>query len=178
MSDYLHFDPDERTKGNKAVTKQMENRLRGFIRQLTKKYGPVTASIGVIENSIGLDRRIGQSKKITVAEEAARNEFGDPNEGIPARPFMQLTADQNQDIWKEDLAALLQSGMTSEQALEAIAVIARDAVKATISNYTGPNPSNAPTTIKIKGRNQPLVDFGDLLRSISYEIKKEGGDAE
>lgn len=176
MSDQLQFNPDERTTG-KGVARQMENRLRAFIRTLTKKYGPVNASIGVIQNSVGLDRRTGMSKKISVAEEAARNEFGDPQQGIPARPFMELTADRNKDSWKEDLAALLRSGMNSEQAMEAIAIIARDAVKATISNYDGPNPSNAEATVFIKGRNQPLVDFGDLLRSISYEIVKEGGDA-
>lgn len=171
-------DQDKDKRSRKAgVPKNIEARMAAFFRKLNRNYPLVTASIGVIENSVGIDRRTGKTKTISVAEEAARNELGDPATNTPARPFMTLTMEENKDAWDAALAARLKAKMPAEQAVEQIAILARDAVKEKISNYDGPFPNNAPLTVKIKGQDQPLMDMGDLLRSISYEITTGGGEA-
>lgn len=166
----LSIEPNNDPRAQKAgLPKNAEGKIRLFVKRLEAKYPGASASIGVVENSIGVDRRTGKTKEISVAEEAAINEYGDPGQNIPPRPFMQLTIANNQEEWRKQLEQLLKSKTPGPQALEMVAILARDAVKATISSGEGLTP-NAPLTVKIKGRNQPLVDMGDLLRSISYEL--------
>lgn len=153
------------------VPPQMENRLRAFLARKREQLAPVEADIGVIENSVGVDRD-GKTKSITVAEEAFINCHGDPARNIPPRDYQTLAITRYMKIWDQQLTALLKSGDQSLRALEKVAIVARDAVKETISNYDGPFPNNAPATIARKGRDQPLVDMGDLLRSIQYEIRR------
>ena len=167
------YSPEARREDRKNAAK-----IKRAFKKLAKKYGSSYAEVGVVENSVGVDRRTGKAKEISVAEEAALNEYGAPDQNIPPRPFMQLTIANNKDAWSSALESLLKSKMPTDRALEAVAILARDAVKATISSGNGLLP-NSPATVKIKGRNQPLVDFGDLLKSISYQMInpdiKEGG---
>ena len=161
-----------RASGTSHGQKSAEKKVKKFFKEFSAKYPPAYADIGVVENSIGVNRRTGKVKEISVAEEAARNEFGDPSRNVPARPFLEMTANENIDQWDDEAASLLQNKQGSRSVIETIAILARDAVKEKISTGEGRAP-NAPLTVLIKGRNQPLVDFGDLLNSISYEIHFE-----
>lgn len=117
----------------------------------------------------------------TVAQYAAYNEFGTDN--IPARPFMRNTLTRERENWERGLGAFLGRGMTPEEALKAVGARMAEDIRKTIDESIDIE-ENAPSTIKKKTRKltggekgatdtpRPLVDKGNLRRSINYEVEK------
>lgn len=143
--------------------KKLEKRIEDIKR--SKVGGGV--EIGVIKNSIGYDRRNNKKKKITVAEEAFYNSKGVPERNIPPRDYQKRVIDENMKQWRKVIRKGLKTSKTSVL-LNKLGIDARDKTKAVISHFG--EPRNAPSTVKVKGRNSPLVDFGDLLKSITYKV--------
>lgn len=138
-----------------------------FIDKLKKAKKSMGVQIGVVKNSYGINKRTGKPKEISVAEEGYYNCKGVPERNIPPRNYQQKVIDDNMPTWKKDMAKLLKKH-SSQEVCEIMGFIARDATKETI--HTWKNPPNAPATIAIKGKNTPLVDFGDLLNSITFQV--------
>ena len=65
-------------------------------------------------------------------------------------------------------------GGTAQGALEALGVFGKGLVQEKIS--TGDFEPNAPSTIRKKGSDKPLIDTGRLRQSVNYVIKPKGGD--
>lgn len=93
---------------------------------------------------------------------------------IPERSFIRSSYDaKKQEIYKsEDLLHLVLEGSLSARSFyEALG----ETCVATIKNYLIneiKSPPNAPLTIaNKKGKSNPLVDSGQLVGSIAYEIK-------
>lgn len=88
---------------------------------------------------------------------------------IPARPFMRSTIDKNKKLWKDILINLLKTD-EPEKALDKLGSVMQGDIRETISNndFT----PNAPFTIMKKGRDQPLIDTGEMLRAVDYEVSK------
>ena len=61
--------------------------------------------------------------------------------------------------------------MHGEDVLESVGIIASEDTARTIEE--GNFERNAPSTIKIKGKDSPLIDFGDLVRNITYKVINE-----
>jgi len=102
-----------------------------------------------------------------VAAVAYWNEFGTSR--MPSRPFMRETIAKNQDQWPRLLAACLkQSGGDLEKALD----MAAERIVAQIQEEirTFQSPPLAPSTIKAKGFDKPLIDTGHMLNSVGYEV--------
>ena len=124
----------------------------------------------------------GQPKNITVAEEAFYNCKGVPEKNIPPRDYQTYTIDENMDEWKSQMRKDLKK-LSARQTCERIGTVARDATKATISEGKM-EPPNAPITrdggwmhkngksfyVFGKGNKPTLVDSGDLLKSITYQV--------
>ena len=109
---------------------------------------------------------------IPVAEYAAYNEFG--TQRIPARPFLRTSVDMfAEESWLPELADALKEGVPPETALNRVGLQAQADIRRVIEEWK--DPPNAPSTIKRKrsGRDNPLVDSGDLLDAIDYHV--EGG---
>ena len=138
-----------------------------FIDKLQKSKKSMGVKVGVLKNSTGINKRTEKAKDITIAEEAYYNCKGVPEKNIPPRNYQQKVIDDNFNKWKKDIAKLLKT-QSSKDALEIIGYVAKDETMQTINTWE--NPPNAPATIAIKGKNTPLVDFGDLLKSISFEV--------
>lgn len=105
----------------------------------------------------------------SVAQVAFDNEFG--TKKIPPRPFMRSTIAEKKAEWIAMVAPLVQQ-VGAEKAMLQLGEVIKGDIVFTILNLT--NPPNAPSTIKKKGFDKPLVETAQLSRSLSYEFKTDG----
>ena len=129
---------------------------------------------GVLEGATTTDGK-------SVATYAAYNEFGTDN--IPARPFMRNTITREREKWARGVEALIERGLTPEEALRAVGARMADDIKKTIQESIDIE-ANAPSTIRKKTRKltggeagatdtpPPLIDKGNLLLSINWEVEQ------
>ncbi len=109
-------------------------------------------------------------------------ETGDPEMNLPARPFLVPGVEAIKD---KAVARLKKAGQDAlngdpskvDQALHAVGLMGQSSVQAKITD--GPFAPLAPRTLaqrRARGRTgeRPLVDTGQLRRSISYVIRKKG----
>lgn len=111
---------------------------------------------------------------VDMCDIAMWNELG--TVGMPARPFLRQTADNNGDkmaAFGGAQAMRLAKGASAESCLEAIGVFSKGLVQETIRD--GSFEPNAPSTIKKKGSDKPLIDTGRMRQSVNYAIKRKGG---
>lgn len=111
---------------------------------------------------------------ITMTELAAIHEFGSPAANIPQRSFLRRALVWNSGPWLPAFTAKLVGAVASgkmdeKKALEILGQRAVAEVKKTITGSDIPPPL-APATVAAKGSSKPLVDTGQLLNSISYEV--------
>ena len=113
---------------------------------------------------------------IDILDVAMWNELGTAR--APARPFIRQSADGNKDaiggFCKEQLKKVTQGG-TAEQALNAIGAMQKTLIQDAISKSPEWAVPNAPETVDIKGSDVPLIDTGQLRRSVNYVIVPKGG---
>jgi len=108
---------------------------------------------------------------ITVAEVAAKNEFGTSR--IPARPFMRQTIEAHTGDWgdlAEGVERRVADGMSVAQGLELIGNQAKGHMQEMIG--TGNFTPNAPSTIARKGSSQPLIDSGNMRERVSFKVEE------
>ncbi len=111
-----------------------------------------------------------------VAQYAAFNEYGTKN--IPPRPFLRQTSKDKMTSWQQILAHAVTGKAENMQAWTRALTLTGEAMKANIkeSIQGGAFTPNAPGTIKAKQRkgkrepDHPLIDTGQMLAAISYEV--------
>ena len=117
---------------------------------------------------------------MTTAQLARRLHDGDPDRGLEPRPFFEQAEEDLRTIAPRLQKRALQAIMKSkdpERALQTLADAAREALARSIDNFE--DPPNKPSTIKRKGRNDPLVDHGDLIKAVDAVVVMDaGGDAD
>jgi phage gpG-like protein len=122
---------------------------------------------------------------LTNVEIGTVHEFGSPSEGIPERSFLRSTMEAKGDEYRATLGRELrqafgQKGLELQESallvLERLGMRASADVKERIRE--GIAPANAPETVERKGSSTPLVDTGQLINSISWQVgqKKRGAD--
>ena len=109
-----------------------------------------------------------------VAAVAAIQNFGAPNKGIPPRPFFSSMIADKSPAWPGQLGARLAARDNDVEAAltdmgEVIAGQLREAIVATNA------PALSPETARRKGSTKPLVDTGQMLASVAYEVVEDGG---
>lgn len=87
---------------------------------------------------------------------------------IPPRPFFRTMIAQNQASWAPQVAALLKQGKTPSEALAIMGELMVGQLRTSIIAMK--SPPNAPSTIREKGFDDPLVRTGHLLNSVDYEV--------
>lgn len=109
----------------------------------------------------------------TNAEIGLFHEFG--TRTIPERSFLRSTLrdptriEEFKALQARLLGAVLDGKMTADRALGLLGAWAAGAIQATITQSDIPPPLK-PETVARKGSNKPLVDSGQLVRSISWEV--------
>src|SRR5690606_25654590 len=104
---------------------------------------------------------------LSMPEIAAANEFGAP--GVPARPFMATSFDEN----KEKLNRLIQvyydqilgQKLTARRFMQRVGEALVDMIQLKINAIQF--PPNSPRTIAIKKSSKPLIDFGQMIQSVT-----------
>lgn len=126
----------------------------------------------VIEVGFQADQT-AEDGKTSLAEIAYYNHYGtvdkDGQVVIPARPFMD-TLSKNQDQLYQFSGQALQALGTSKEVAEAIGSKAKSMIQDAIRD--GDWAPNAPSTIKIKGSDKPLIDTGTMRQGVQYVIKQ------
>lgn len=149
------------------VTLKVNNKVMNGIKQLRNS----KVTVGWFENTKYNDG-------LPISQVAYWNEYGTTKDGksfIPPRPFLRQAVSENTKKWRDlvvnDLKKVSEGDLSLEQALNRLGVVASGDVKETIADFS--NPPNAPSTIKKKGFNDPLVDTGLMMNSVSHkeEIK-------
>jgi hypothetical protein len=142
----------------------------------------------------------------SVAYVAAIQEFGAPEMGIPARPFMRPTIAEHKADWVKNLAdyipLVIAGKWTGDEALDAVGAGAAVDMQATIGKLY--EPALSPVTVLLRkwrkqGRDitgatvgeaaraiaagvdpgtddKPLVDSGVLVATIQAAVNNSGGD--
>ena len=115
------------------------------------------------------------AKITTLGVVAVANEFG--TDTIPERSFIRSTHDENAEKWREETDKLrekvIEGSMSTEVALKRLGTIIKSAIQAKIRSNIP--PPNAPETEARKHSSNTLINTGQLLNGIDYEVHLEGG---
>lgn len=105
-----------------------------------------------------------------VATVAASNEFGNPANNQPPRPFFRrMIADKSPD-WGDDLANLAEAeNFDIDTLMGRMGEHVKGQLQESIREFTEPELS--PVTIAKKGFSKPLIDTSHMLNSVDYEVK-------
>lgn len=102
-----------------------------------------------------------------VAQVAFWNEYG--TKSTPARPFMRFTASKHAAKWGKQLGmALIHTKYNVEDALAIMGVTIQEQVRTSIRNWR--DPPNSGITAGLKGKNKPLIDSGQMLRAVDFQV--------
>jgi len=119
-----------------------------------------------------------------VAMVAAQNEYGNPNQHIPARPFMRPTIAAKQNEWKSIVKhgaeQILNNNYTITNVLDLLGQKAAGDVREKISKITTPPLSSKTIEARLAKRKdkntvgnltKPLIDTGYMLNSLSNTVE-------
>lgn len=105
-----------------------------------------------------------------VAMIAAVNEFGRPPVQ-PPRPYFRNMIAANKREWPDAIAGLLKANdYDADRALDQAGAAIAGQLRQSIVNLW--EPPLAPSTIRRKGFDKPLIDTSMLLNSIDHEVVK------
>jgi hypothetical protein len=152
------------------------DKFQTIISELAEKLDrPGTVRVGFLENAT-------YPNGTKVALVAALNEYGHmvsaknsegevgPSYFQLPRPFFRNMINAKQGEWPAAIAGLLKStGYNIERTLQQTGEGVAGQLRQSITDFT--SPPLAPSTIKAKGFDKPLVDTGHMLNSIAYEVK-------
>jgi len=106
-----------------------------------------------------------------VAMVAAANEFGNPANNQPPRPFFRNMIADNKDNWPDDIGRIAQAtGFDGEQTLGLMGEHIKAQLQQSIRELM--EPPLSPVTIERKGFDKPLIDTGHMLNSVDYDIRE------
>ena len=99
------------------------------------------------------------------------NEYG--TRRIPSRPFIRISADTNRQAWAKIAQQCVNDVIDGDSPTEAAQVIGHRMVEdiRKVFGDTSKLKANAPSTIKKKGRNEPLVDSGEMRRRVNFRVE-------
>lgn len=139
------------------------------IRDRTRGFDKLEARIGVQEGQQYEDGT-------PVAYVAAIHEYGAPEVGIPPRPFLRPTLQEQKAKWSEELMdgamAVMHGVATAHQVLGQVATTAAGDVKNTVSELT--EPPLAESTIRARFRKKGIADLSTSKR-FKAEMLAGGG---
>lgn len=149
----------------------MESGADAVIKKLTMQKRRLK-QLNSLQASVGAIKSVPEHTPEELQKIVRYNEFGTSK--IPARSFLRATVYKNRKhSWRfvshEVVERVVAGQITGNKAYKIMGQQMVDDVHRQIETV---GPPNAVSTIKQKGRNQPLVDTGGLYRSIDGEVLK------
>ncbi|MGG3012293.1 hypothetical protein ABEO98_22765 [Brevibacillus parabrevis] len=102
--------------------------------------------------------------------------FGSPLWQSPPRPVIEPAIEHNKDVIATQLRNVMQTaldGQNLEPELHKAGLMGQNFARGWFTNPANNWPPNSPSTVKKKGSNQPLINTGELRKSITYVIREE-----
>lgn len=110
-----------------------------------------------------------------VAYIAAVNEYGNPANNQPPRPFFRRMIAEKSPGWGAKMAKVMQAaGCDVDVAFGRMGEGIRGQLQESIRQLQ--DPPLAEATIAAKGFSKPLIDTGHMLNSVDYDIQKAGAE--
>jgi hypothetical protein len=134
--------------------------------------------VGVLQESFDKDKKVRDKAPslVTLGDVAVWNEYG--TDRIPERSFIRSTHDENVSKWRkvtDDLrSAVIIGKHTTEWALKYMGLVIKTAIQKKIRDQIP--PPNAESTVARKHSTTPLIDTGQLINSLNYEVHRKGDD--
>ncbi len=136
------------------------------------------AKTGFQKVTVGIHAEDGEEQydpetPLTIAEIASFHEFGTRH--IPERSFLRATVDESENdirVMMRRLGRRIMSNSARMQPTEALTILGlhvQSLIRKRIRQ--GIPPPIAPATIARKGSSVPLIDTGQLIQSITFEVK-------
>lgn len=147
--------------------------------------------VGVIDRDLGYNRIMRDLQKLdgmgvvagmlkdsgkasngaSYVDIATWNEYG--TKRIPSRPFIRISADTNKQAWAKMAQQCVNDVIDGDSPIEAAKVVGHRMVEdiRKVFGDTSKLKDNAPSTIKKKGRNEPLVDSGEMRRRVNFIVE-------
>ena len=135
-----------------------------IMRDLQKLYG--------MEVVAGMLKDSGKAENgASYVDIATWNEYGTGR--IPSRPFIRISADTNKAAWAKLAQQCVNGVIDGDSPRDAAQVVGLRMVE-DIRKVFGSSElkANAPSTVKKKGRNEPLVDSGEMRRRVNFRVEE------
>jgi hypothetical protein len=136
----------------------LSNRLKASAQRM----GTGVVKVGFMENATYPDGT-------PVAAVAYWNEFGTGTQ--KPRPFFRRMVAKESGSWAGKLGRIMKITGDSKKALALMGEDISGALQQSINEFT--TPELAQSTIAAKGFAKPLIDTGDMLRSVAYQVNEE-----
>lgn len=108
-----------------------------------------------------------KGEPIPNAQIAAWQEFGTSR--IPARPFFRNAIAEKSERWAKVLGkAVVATEYDIKTALEMTGEVIQSDIQQSITETN--SPPLAPSTVKKKGFDKPLIDTGEMQRAVAYRV--------
>lgn len=103
---------------------------------------------------------------------------GSPLWKSPPRPVIEPAIEYapNKTVIAKQLRVALDTALSGKDAtpeLHKAGMLGQQIVQDWFTNPNNLWPENAPSTVKMKGSDRPLIDTGELRRSITFVVRKE-----
>lgn len=138
--------------------------------RVEKNFGEMNGLHVVVGVPEGAEER-DEDGPATMAEVAFYNEFG--TEHIPERSFLRSTVDENNrkyvQLYEQLMGAVLEGKISVKKAMGLLGEKAKADVQRKIRSNIP--PENAESTIDKKKSTKTLIDTGQLVQSITYEVR-------
>lgn len=150
-------------------------------RDQTRKLAEIVKKISQLQVFVGIPEekapRSG-SGEVSNAQLMYIHTHGSPVRGIPARPVIEpaIEAEDNREAISEEFAFAAKSAMAGKEdaARKHLALAGMRGQNAARDWFEDPRngwPPNSPITVAMKGSDMPLIDTGQLRKSITYVVK-------
>ena len=140
--------------GSEKVTQALE--------AIAKKMADGHVEVGFMEGATYPD---GES----VPGVAYKNEFGDPANHQPPRPFFRRMIAKEASSWPGKVAKLAKA--TDYDGPRVMAIMGEDIGAALVQSIRDlTDPPLAKKTIELKGFDKPLIDTGVMMRAVTYRV--------
>jgi hypothetical protein len=140
---------------------KLEAALRAIAAKISK---PATLRVGFLEGSTAPN---GDS----IPLRAALNEYGVPSRGQPPRPFFRNMVAAKSSEWPDAIAGLL---VDNNYDVAATMNLVGEGIKGQLQQSIKDlnSPPLAESTIARKGFAKPLIEHGDMLNAVDFELKE------
>lgn len=156
---------------------KFEDAIKELVKKLDKPY---TLRVGFLEGAtypdgtkvaeVAIFNEFGRTVTVT-RKRSVKNELGGSYYQLP-RPFFRNMIAEKSSSWPKGIAYQLKA---TNYDVELTLVRAGQKIKAQLQKSIRDlkTPPLAPSTIRRKGFSKPLIDTGQMLKSVDYEIETQ-----